>query len=137
MTQRVPATLERGVLEIHLNRTEKNNTLTPAMYSALADAIPDGDRAARVRRCYPDIVGAIGDNQPDFASEPLQRDVRRRIIARRHPLVDAWSRLRTPSHGATSFPGPICEPCHEAAGRQTAASGQKAWAGLEAATFNS
>ena len=37
-------TLERGVPEIRLNRTEKNNKLTPAMYGARADAILDGDR---------------------------------------------------------------------------------------------
>lgn len=29
---------------------------------------------ALVRRSYPDIAGAIGDDRPDFASEPLQRD---------------------------------------------------------------
>ena len=44
---------------------------------------------ALMRRSYPDIAGAIGEDRPDFASEPLQRDVRRRVIARRHPLVDA------------------------------------------------
>ena len=48
MTQRVPATLEQGVLEIRLNRAENNNTLTPAICGALAEAILDCDRAARV-----------------------------------------------------------------------------------------
>ena len=48
-------------------------------------------RAAKapVHRSCPDIAGTLGDDRPEFASEPLQRDVRWRIIARRHPLVDA------------------------------------------------
>ena len=48
MARRMPTTLERGVLETRLNRTEKNNTLTSAMYGALVDATLEGDRAARV-----------------------------------------------------------------------------------------
>ena len=49
MTEHVLTTLDRGVLEIRLNRPEKKNALTPAMYGALADAVlgSDGDRDAR------------------------------------------------------------------------------------------
>ena len=83
ITEPVPATLECGVLEIRLNRPEKNNALTPAMYDALRAT------KAFVRQSYLDIVRTIRDEGPGSASEPLQRDVRWRIIARRRPQVDA------------------------------------------------
>lgn len=75
MTQRVPATLKRGVLAIRLNRKEKNNTLTPAMYGALADAILDGDRAARVLWITGNGDAFIGGNNDNaFADTAAGRD---------------------------------------------------------------
>ncbi len=77
MTDHVLTDLDRGVLEIRLNRPEKKNALTPAMYGALAEAIlgADGDRRARAIW----ITGSgdaftSGNDVASFVDAPTERD---------------------------------------------------------------
>ena len=49
MTEHVLVELEAGVLTLRLDRPDKKNALTPAMYTALAAALVDADADPRVR----------------------------------------------------------------------------------------
>jgi len=99
MTDHVLAEKSNGVLTLTLNRPEKKNALTPAMYQALADGI-DGAEHDREVRCV--LIQAEGDmftagnDLGDFAAasegDPATRDRR----AKGNPLLAALARAKTP-----------------------------------------
>jgi len=77
MTEHVKAELEQGVLTLRLNRADKKNALTQAMYSALALAIDNAADNADVRVLL--IAGApsaftSGNDIQDFIKVPPMGD---------------------------------------------------------------
>lgn len=68
-------TLDAGVLSIVMNRPDKKNALTHAMYAAMADALERVEREAAVRVAF--ITGSgdaftAGNDLGDFMSSPPQ-----------------------------------------------------------------
>ena len=98
MTDHVRSEVANGVLTVTLNRPEKKNALTRAMYQALGDAI-DGAAAGTEVRCIllqaEGDVFTAGNDLGDFAAvnrgEPM--DAAR---AGGHPLLTALARATTP-----------------------------------------
>jgi len=75
MSEHVLATSANGVAEIRLNRPEKRNALTVAMYQAMADAIAaaEADPAIRViLLCGNGESFTAGNDLKDFANPPAQ-----------------------------------------------------------------
>jgi enoyl-CoA hydratase/carnithine racemase len=73
MSSNISFTREAGVATLRLNRPEKKNAITLAMYTALADALIDADRDDAVRAVL--ICGAggnfnAGNDLGDFANRP-------------------------------------------------------------------
>jgi enoyl-CoA hydratase/carnithine racemase len=99
MTDHVIAETSHGVLTLTLNRPEKKNALTPAMYQALADGI-DGAEHDREVRCV--LIQAEGDmftagnDLADFAAAnrgDAETEARR---GKGNPLLAALARAKTP-----------------------------------------
>src|ERR1700709_924539 len=105
MTDHVRSEISNGVLTLTLNRPEKKNALTRAMYQALGDGI-DGAGHDRDVRCI--LIQAEGDVFPaghdlgDFAaanrSEPAADGAR----SGGNPLLIALARATTPIVAAVS-----------------------------------
>ena len=73
MTEHILETLDRGVLTLTLNRPERKNALTPAMYERLAYKLSTADADADVRVVV--VTGAgdaftSGNDLADFAGTP-------------------------------------------------------------------
>ena len=95
---------EAGVLTLTLNRVDKKNSLTAAMYAALADALDAaaGDAAVRVVLIQgdPAIFSAgndIGDflNQPPSGTESPVFRFLRGIATFPKPLISSsWPKIR-------------------------------------------
>ncbi|HEX7644315.1 MAG TPA: enoyl-CoA hydratase [Burkholderiaceae bacterium] len=66
-------TREKGIFTIELNRPEKKNAITAAMYQAMADALKEADKDAEVRviliQGKPEIFAA-GNDLEDFLKNP-------------------------------------------------------------------
>ena len=72
MTDHITQTLENRVLTLTINRPERKNALTQAMYGALADAINAANDDAGIRAII--LTGAgdmftAGNDLGDFASD--------------------------------------------------------------------
>ena len=98
----VTTTLEAGVLSIVMNRPEKKNALTHAMYAAMADALERAERDAAIRVSL--ITGSgdaftAGNDLGDFMSAPPQGGdapvfrFLRAISSARKPVVAAVNGL--------------------------------------------
>jgi enoyl-CoA hydratase/carnithine racemase len=73
MTTNISFSREAGVATLRLNRPEKKNAITHAMYAALADALIEADRDEAVRALL--LCGAggnftAGNDLADFANRP-------------------------------------------------------------------
>ena len=99
MTDHVLIETGGGVLTLTLNRPEKKNALTQAMYRTLADAI-DGAVADRQVRCI--LIQAEGDSFTagndlgDLAAAGAQTAGDAEGAVRGNPLLIALGRARTP-----------------------------------------
>lgn len=97
MSEHVKVVLEDGVMEITLDRPDKKNALSQAMYAAMNEAMDrlDADDAARValfRSSGPDFTA--GNDIADFAAAasgrpPLAGVFIQKLAAARKPLVAA------------------------------------------------
>jgi enoyl-CoA hydratase/carnithine racemase len=73
MTTNISFSREAGIATLRLNRPEKKNAITHAMYAALADALIEADRDEAVRALL--LCGAggnftAGNDLADFANRP-------------------------------------------------------------------
>lgn len=96
MTDHVRSDASNGVLTLTLNRPEKKNALTRAMYQALGDAI-DGAAAADVRCILIQAEGDVftaGNDLADFAAANRGEPIEAR--AGGNPLLAALARAETP-----------------------------------------
>lgn len=95
MTDHVKSEKSSGVLTLTLNRPEKKNALTPAMYGALGQAIDgaadDPDVRCILLQAEGDIFTA-GNDLADFAAVNKGRDAG--LGAK--PFLDALARAKTP-----------------------------------------
>jgi enoyl-CoA hydratase/carnithine racemase len=101
MTEHVLTTLKDGVLSLQLNRPEKKNALTDAMYAALADGLERADadpEVGAVLICSANDAFTAGNDIADFAAiatgalKAEERSVRRfldRLTRLEAPLVAA------------------------------------------------
>jgi enoyl-CoA hydratase/carnithine racemase len=99
MTEHVRTETANGVLTLTLNRPEKKNALTRAMYQALADGINGAEHDPDVRCVLVQAEGDMftaGNDLADFAAanrgEPAAEEAR----AHGNPLLDALVRAKTP-----------------------------------------
>jgi enoyl-CoA hydratase/carnithine racemase len=99
MTEHVLIEKSGGVLTLTLNRPEKMNALTRAMYQALGDAI-DGAEHDRDVRCV--LIQAFGDNftagndLAEFAAVNAGDTTADKAREEGNPLLIALGRARTP-----------------------------------------
>lgn len=96
MTDHVRSDVSNGVLTLTLDRPEKKNALTRAMYQALGDAI-DGAAAADVRCILIQAEGDVftaGNDLADFAAANRGEPIEGR--AGGNPLLAALARAVTP-----------------------------------------
>ena len=99
MTDHVLRDVSNGVLTLTLNRPEKKNALTRAMYQALADGI-DGAGSDPDIRCV--LIQAEGDmftagnDLGDFAAANRSEPAADASRARGNPLLVALARATTP-----------------------------------------
>jgi hypothetical protein len=105
MADHVLSDTSKGVLTLTLNRPEKKNALTRAMYQALADGIDEAERNDAVRCVLIQAEGDMftaGNDLSDFAAanrgEPSAGAVRRRG----NPLLIALARARIPIAAAVN-----------------------------------
>src|SRR3954468_16038886 len=99
MTDLVRSETSNGVLTLTLNRPEKKNALTHAMYQALADGIDGAERDANVRCVLIQAEGDVftaGNDLGDFAA--VNKGEAASDTARRcgNPLLTALARAKTP-----------------------------------------
>ena len=104
MTDHIGSELSGGVLTLTLNRPEKKNALTRAMYQALGDAIDGAGRNLEVRCILIQAEGDIftaGNDMSDFAaaSRPDAGDAPR---VGGNPLLAALARATTPIGAAVN-----------------------------------
>jgi enoyl-CoA hydratase/carnithine racemase len=96
VTQHVLSEKRDGVLTLTLNRPEKKNALTKAMYQTLADAIDAAAGDAEVRCILIQGEGDMftaGNDLSDFAAAGAAEGDETR---EHNPLLDALARARTP-----------------------------------------
>jgi enoyl-CoA hydratase/carnithine racemase len=99
MTEHVRIDKSGGVLTLTLNRPEKKNALTRAMYQALGEAI-DGAEPDHDVRCV--LIQAEGDaftagnDIGDFAAVNAGDSAGRVVAVQGNPLLAALARARTP-----------------------------------------
>ena len=94
MTDHVLTTSANGIAEIRLNRPDKRNALTVAMYNAMADAISaaEADPAIRViLLCGSGDSFTAGNDLKDFANPPAQTG--ERASSRFLRLISTASRI--------------------------------------------
>ena len=94
MTDHVRSDIANGVLTLTLNRPEKKNALTRAMYQALGDAIDGADDNAEIRCILIQAEGDVftaGNDLGDFAAVN-RRETRRRAAQR--AAIRCWPRWR-------------------------------------------
>ncbi|WP_411286881.1 enoyl-CoA hydratase-related protein [Phenylobacterium sp.] len=99
MTEHILAETSGGVLTLTLNRPEKKNALTRAMYQALGDAI-DGAADEPAVRCIliqsnGDIFTA-GNDMGDFAKVNAGDGAANQAREAGNPLLNALARAKTP-----------------------------------------
>ena len=98
MTDHVLTEKSGGVLTLTLNRPEKKNALTRAMYQALADGIDGAEQDAEIRCVLIQAEGeafTAGNDLADFAA--INRgDTPEATRPRTNPLLAALARARTP-----------------------------------------
>jgi enoyl-CoA hydratase/carnithine racemase len=99
MTDHVIRTVDGGVMTLTLNRPEKKNALTRAMYQALADGIDEAEFDRDVRCILIQAEGDMftaGNDLGDFAAanagDPAANEARRGG----NPLLAALARAKTP-----------------------------------------
>jgi enoyl-CoA hydratase/carnithine racemase len=99
MTDHVLRAVSNGVLTLTLNRPEKKNALTRAMYQALADGIDgagtDPDIRAVLIQAEGDMFTA-GNDLSDFAAANRAEPPAEGSPARSNPLLAALARATTP-----------------------------------------
>ena len=99
MTEHLISEVSNGVLTLTLNRPEKKNALTPAMYQALADGIDGAEHDPEVRCVLIQAEGDMftaGNDLADFAAAnrgEAETDARR---SKGNPLLIALGRAKTP-----------------------------------------
>ena len=99
MTEHIRVEKSGGVLTLTLNRPEKKNALTRAMYQALGEAI-DGSVSDREVRCV--LIQAEGDaftagnDIADFAAVNAGDSAGRVVAVEGNPLLAALARAKTP-----------------------------------------
>ena len=99
MTDHVLIELGGGVLTLTLNRPEKKNALTRAMYQALADAIDGAECDDRIRCILIQAEGesfTAGNDLGDLATAGAQAAGDVESVVRRNPLLIALGRAKTP-----------------------------------------
>ena len=103
MTDHVLSETSNGVLTLTLNRPEKKNALTRAMYQALADGIDgadhDKDKDKDVRCVLIQAEGDVftaGNDLGDFAAVSRSESSAEAAPSRGNPLLIALARARTP-----------------------------------------
>src|SRR5579872_5778549 len=78
MTDQIIASQAAGVCELRLNRPEKRNALTLAMYAALCDAIDQAERDETVQVILLSGAGAgftAGNDLADFLAGPEMNEL--------------------------------------------------------------
>jgi enoyl-CoA hydratase/carnithine racemase len=73
MTTEILSNVEAGVMTITLNRVDKKNSITSAMYSALADALDAAKNDAQVRAVViqgHETIFSAGNDIADFLNKP-------------------------------------------------------------------
>jgi enoyl-CoA hydratase/carnithine racemase len=97
MTDHVLTTLKDGVLSLQLNRPEKKNALTDAMYAALADGLERADadpEVGAVLICSANDAFTAGNDISDFAAIATGAiKVQERSVGR---FLDRLTRLQAP-----------------------------------------
>lgn len=99
MTEHVIAEKSKGVLTLTLNRPEKKNALTPAMYQALADGIDGAEHDPEVRCVLIQAEGDIftaGNDLADFAAANRGDPATEAHRSKGNPLLAALGRAKTP-----------------------------------------
>jgi enoyl-CoA hydratase/carnithine racemase len=98
MTEHVIAETSGGVLTLTLNRPEKKNALTKAMYQALADGIDGAEHDPQVRCVLIQAEGDMftaGNDLADFAAANAG-DASANRASEGNPLLIALGRAKTP-----------------------------------------
>jgi len=99
MTDHVRSEKSNGVLTLTMNRPEKKNALTRAMYQALADGIDGAEHDADVRCVLIQAEGdtfTAGNDLSDFAAVNKGEPAADQARSRGNPLLIALARARTP-----------------------------------------
>src|SRR3954470_6041775 len=99
MTELVRSEKSNGVLTLTLNRPEKKNALTRAMYQALADGIDGAERDEDVRCILIQAEGDMftaGNDLGDFAAARKEAPALVAARSRANPLLIALGKAKTP-----------------------------------------
>jgi len=99
MTELVRSEKSNGVLTLTLNRPEKKNALTRAMYQALADGIDGAERDEDVRCILIQAEGDMftaGNDLGDFAAASKEEPALVAARSRGNPLLIALGKAKTP-----------------------------------------
>lgn len=99
MAEHVLTQTSGGVLTITLNRPEKKNALTRAMYQAMADGIDAADADPDVRCVLIQAEGDMftaGNDLADFAAVNRGEESANAAREQGNPLLNALERARTP-----------------------------------------
>lgn len=99
MTDHVLSATLNGVLTLTLNRPEKKNALTRAMYQALADGINGAEHDHDVRCVLIQAAGDVftaGNDLGDFAAASTSDPAAEASRSRGNPLLNALAKATTP-----------------------------------------
>ena len=99
MTEHVIRETSNGVLTLTLNRPEKKNALTPAMYQALADGIDGAEHDPEVSCVLIQAEGDMftaGNDLADFAAANRGDAATEANRSKGNPLLIALGRAKTP-----------------------------------------
>ena len=128
MTSHVLSEISGGVLTLTLNRPEKKNALTRAMYQALADGIDAADADPDIRCVVIQANGDMftaGNDLADFAAVNRGDPAADAAREKGNPLLNTLERAKTPivaavngragSLAVQAHPGPARQGRHVAA----------------------
>src|SRR5438445_6390326 len=99
MTEHVRSETSNGVLTLTLNRPEKKNALTRAMYQALGDGIESAEHDSGIRCVLIQAEGDMftaGNDLGDFAAVSKAEPAADSVRPRGNPLLIALSKATTP-----------------------------------------
>ena len=114
MTEHVRNETANGVLTLTLNRPEKKNALTRAMYQALADGINGAEHDRQVRCVLLQAEGdtfTAGNDMADFAAANRGEPVAQETRAHGNPFLEALVHAKTPIVAACPWFAVRKDPC--------------------------